>query len=253
MVAPSRELACRSRSSLVIPWPHGGRHSSGRLGARPALDGRLHIGRVGLAGREVTPIILCDSQAIISPYRIRCRKKPSPSRGRVKGKSLTRNRSTEHTIEKENPKHSPAFPGPKRMIPKSALGTSRYFVLVVLAVVVSAQARLQLLNRGGCHVKRRRPHRAPCPTVLALLAAALFLLRRRVPIRRGTPHSSPPATQRSAVAARQSSDSAEAVPREPVPVPPNDTMTLDVPTLARIQLGLPGFRRKRARDPRARA
>jgi hypothetical protein len=59
-------------------------------------------------------------------------------------------------------------------------------VLVVLAVVDPAQARLQLLYRGGCHVKRRRPRRAPCPMVLALLAAALFLLRRRVPILRGT-------------------------------------------------------------------
>src|SRR5215204_6833886 len=98
MVAPSRELACR----------------------RPALGGRLHIGTVGLAGREVIPIILYTSPKRSSPScRIRCRKKPS--RGRVEGKSLTRNGSTEHTIEKENPKRSPAFPGPKRNDPKERL------------------------------------------------------------------------------------------------------------------------------------
>jgi hypothetical protein len=52
-------------------------------------------------------------------------------------------------------------------------------VFVVLAVVAPAQACLQLLYWGGCHVKRRRPRRALCPTIL-------FLLRPRVPIRRGT-------------------------------------------------------------------
>ena len=123
-------------------------------------------------------------------------------------------------------------------------------VLVVLALVVLAQARLQLLYLGGCHVKRRRPRRVPCPTVLALLAASSFFCA--VGCRTSEePTSSPPATQRFGVAARQSSDSAGAVPREPVPAPPNDTMTLDVPALARIHLGLPYFRRKRARDPRA--
>jgi hypothetical protein len=122
----------------------------------------------------------------------------------------------------------------------------------VLAVVVLAQARLQLLYRGGCHVKRRRSRRVPCPTVLALLAASSFFCA--VGCRTSEePTSSPPATQRFGVAARQSSDSAGAVLREPVPVPPNDAMTLDVPALARVHLGLPGFRRKRARDPRARA
>jgi hypothetical protein len=123
-VAPSREPACRSGSSLVIPWPHGGRHPLGRLGARPALGGRLHIGTVGLAGREIIPIILCILHLPsdhLPPYRIHCRQK-AISRGRVKGKSFRRNASTEHTIENDNPKHSPAQ---NVMSSKSDLGDSK--------------------------------------------------------------------------------------------------------------------------------
>jgi hypothetical protein len=46
------------------------------------------------------------SQAIIFPHRIRRRQK-AISRERAKGESSRRDGRTEHTIEKENPKHSP--------------------------------------------------------------------------------------------------------------------------------------------------
>src|SRR5829696_9277933 len=78
----------------------------------------------------------------------------------------------------------------------------------------------------------------------------IFLLRRRVPIRRGTHLFSAgyPALRRDGVTDIGFSRGRT---QRPVPVPPNDTMTLDVPAFARVHLGLPGFRRKGARDPRA--
>jgi hypothetical protein len=53
--------------------------------------------------RGVIPIIPFVSQAIVSPIGSAASKKPF--KGRVRGKSLRHNGSTEHKIEEENPKH----------------------------------------------------------------------------------------------------------------------------------------------------
>jgi hypothetical protein len=112
MVAPSRGPACLSRSWLVLPLAPRRSAPLRSSARRSSCSRRTSSYWHGWACREGnnTDNTLCICQAMVSLHRIRRRQK-AISRGKVKGKSFRRNGSTEHTTEKEKPKHSP---GPKR-------------------------------------------------------------------------------------------------------------------------------------------
>src|SRR5215213_8060952 len=77
---------------------------SARAPARDASEGSLSRRKAESGG--IIPIILLAAPKRSSPP-IGSATSKKPSRERAKGKSFRRDGRTEHTIEKENPKHSP--------------------------------------------------------------------------------------------------------------------------------------------------